>query len=166
MKLEKRENSKRDLPKDSFTAEQAKMVLTGLTKSVANSNSELFVNLNGYGELVIQAIKAGRTSRYSRHDVYAARDCCIIINGTGYNTGEMYLKDNDTLYQVLKTIRPSGEKFIELKGRLGEHLSNMLFELRIVGGGFGISKMDGYDKYKFGPVIDGADDEEAVALSD
>ena len=140
------------------------MVLAGLTDSVTTSAKEMFVNLNGYGELVIPAVKTGRTSRYPRHEVYAARDCCIIVNGTGHTTSECYLNSQDTLYLILKGIRPDGGEFIALRDRLQERLSNMRFELHIVSGGYGLSKMDDCDTYALGQIKD-VDDEETVPLS-
>ena len=164
MKIEKRKPAKRDVPADTFTPEQAKMVLVGLTDCVTTSATDMFVHLNDYGELVIPAVKTGRTSRYPRHEIYAARDCCIIVNGTGHVTSECYLKPQDELYLILKSIRPDGGKFIELRDCLQEHLSNMRFELHIVSGGYGLSKMDDYDTYAFGQIKD-VDDEETVPLS-
>lgn len=158
MKLEKRDVGKKepekDLPKNTFTPKQVQMVLTGLTKELVTSSEEMFISLNDYGYLVIQAVKSGRSSRYNCHEVYAMRDCCIIINGMCNNTTNTYLPTNDSIYMILKSMRPTGKNFIELKELLQEHLAKMLFELRIVSGGFGISKMEGYDEHGFGPVKD------------
>lgn len=164
MKIEKRKSAKRNVPADTFTPEQARMVLVGLTDCVTTSAKEMFVNLNGYGELVIPAVKTGRTSRFPKHEVYAARDCCIIVNGTGHITDECYLKPQDTLYLILKGIRPDGGEFIALRDRLQKHLSKMCFELHIVSGGYGLSRTDDYDSYTFGETKV-VDDEEAVPLS-
>lgn len=146
MKIEKRQPAKRDVPDDTFTPEQAKMILVGLTNCVTTSANEMFVHLGDYGELVIPAVKTGRTSRYPRHEVYTARDCCIIINGIGQVTSECYFPLNDSLYLIMKSMRPDGGKFIELRDRLQEYLSNMCFKLSIVSGGYGLSKTDDYSK--------------------